>query len=213
MNKNKTSWYKKGYFPVGLAIGVLAVIAIVGAVFIQQQGKKASQSQQSVQKKILQTENNDKKTKSTQNEEKQQINFENKSSLFFDQTEKTVAVGEKFSLDVKIDPLGEKINAAQLYFVFDPKLVKVERITASSEFSLELMGTKIDNEKGTASIVLGVPLKNPSVEKLTTIATLNLQALSAGNGQLNFSEKTKAAAAGKSGDVLKIKTPISLIFK
>lgn len=125
------------------------------------------------------------------------------SSIVFDNQQQTLAKETKFSLKATIDPKGKKVSAAQLDITFDPKILKLESIAPSDDFSLVLANSKIDNKNGTASIALGIPLGKPSLDSVSTIATFNFQTLSAtGQAKINFTDKTGAAADGEKGNIV-----------
>jgi len=134
------------------------------------------------------------------NEEKGIINV---STLAFDSQKQIAKTDEKFSLKAIIDPKGKKISSAELHVVFDPKALELESVTPSDLFSEVLLKANIDNEKGTASIALGVPLNKPSTSEVSTIAIFNFKPLSSsGNTEVKFSDQTKIAAEGQSVNAL-----------
>lgn len=130
------------------------------------------------------------------------------SSLSFEPQAETVAVNDSFALSVIADPKGKKISATELHVSFDPKVLKIESITPSDVFSLVLSDKQIDNEKGTASIVLAVPLQKPSVDVVSQVAIFNFKALSsASRSSVSFSEKSIAAADGETTNVIASRMP------
>jgi len=135
------------------------------------------------------------------------------SSLGFDKKEQTVSVNDKFTLGATIDPKGKKLSAAELHVVFDPKVLKLESIDPSDVFSLVLAKAQIDNEKGTASIILGVPLGQKAVAGASTIALFNFQAITSGNGEVDFNDKSVAAAEGAAGNVISARAGASITVR
>jgi hypothetical protein len=122
------------------------------------------------------------------------LNFENK--------EETLKINDKIALHAIIDPKGKSVTASELHVVFNPKILKLESIDPSDVFTLVLSGSQIDNEKGEGSIVVGVPPGQKSVDKSSAIATFNFQAIATGNSEVNFSDKSVAAAEDASGNVI-----------
>jgi hypothetical protein len=135
------------------------------------------------------------------------------STLQFDSQTQTVSAGATFSLKAQIDPKGKKISASELHINFDPKVLKLESISPSDDFSLVLANSKIDNEKGIASIALGIPLGKPAMEAISTIAGLNFQALSKGETKVIFTDESGAAADGESSNVVSLLVPVTIFVQ
>lgn len=129
----------------------------------------------------------------------------NGSTLLFDKQEQSAVANGKVSLIAKQEPNGKKINAVDLRIVFDAKLLKLENIQPSDALSLVLADSQIDNEKGTASIALAVPLDKKSIETLSDVATLNFQTLTPGRAAVSFSDKSVAAAEDEAGNVVTVR--------
>ena len=126
-------------------------------------------------------------------------------TLLFDKQEYITQVNEKFSLIARDEPNGKKINAVDLHIAFDPNLLKLESVEPTEEFSLVLSESRIDNEKGVASIALGVPLEKKSSAILSDMVVFNFQAISSGRAVVSFSDKAVAAAEGEAGNVVSIR--------
>jgi len=188
-------------------IVVVIAILIIGIVVI---GKISRQNNPMPPSNKAQTKTDDQAQKAVDANAKKQEEVK-VSSLMFDIKQQNLAVETKFSLKAMIDPKGMKISASQLNITFDPKMLKLENIEPAEGFSLVLENSKIDNEKGTASITLGVPLEKPSVGSISQIATFDFQTLSAvGQTKVTFTDESGAAADGASNNVISSLEPATI---
>jgi len=176
--------------------GVVLVAILIFIVSLIWQNKFSNSLDQSAQSQINQ------KMKNSSSTQTNKRSSDTVSTLTFDNKEQTFASNEKFTLKAMLDTRGKKISAAELHIVFDPKILKLESIDSSDIFSLVLSGAKIDNEKGAASIVVGVPLGKKAAEDVVSVAIFNFQTISAGHSEVNFSDKSVAAAEGSAGNVI-----------
>jgi hypothetical protein len=136
------------------------------------------------------------------------------STLMFDNQQQSLAIDAKFALKATIDPKGKKVSASELHIVFDPKMLKLESIVPSDDFSLVLANSQIDNEKGSAWIALGVPLGKPSIDSASPIATFNFRTLSIkGETKISFTDKSGAAADGESSNIVDSLVPTTIIVQ
>lgn len=136
------------------------------------------------------------------------------SSLIFDNQQQSLATDTEFALKALIEPKGKKVSASELHVIFDPKILKLESIVPSDEFSLVLAESQIDNNKGIASIVLGVPLEKPPVDSISPIATFNFQTLSVtGQTKVSFTDKSGAAAEGTMSNIISSLEPATVIVQ
>lgn len=194
-----------------LVITVLGLILVIVSVILA--GLLWQKKQNTQAKRAIQT-NLQVEADSAENSKKNEAEPVNASSLGFNNQLQPVKTDETFSLNSTIDPKGKKITAAELHITFDPKALKLESIVPSDTFSLELYKAKIDNEKGTASISLGVPVERPAVSEISTIATFNFKSLSSsGNTEVKFSDQTKIAAEGQSTNALASSSPATVTMQ
>lgn len=136
------------------------------------------------------------------------------SILSFDKKTQEVSVGEEFTVNALIEPNGKKVSAVELYLVYDKNKVQLEEVNPSKTFSLVLMAPKIENDNGTATVTLAVPLGNPFVEDSSVIAEFKFKALEEkGRTEINFTDKSIGAASGISGNVVGKRNPIVLEIK
>ena len=163
--------------------------------------------QNRLEKKKLQTKTNSIKSEKTlkSSDEVSTLNFNN-------QEEKTKE-GDNISLHANIIPNGKKISATELHITYDPKIVKLEKIDPSENFSLVLAGSIINNEKGEASIVLGVKPGNSAIEKQTEIASFDFKLLTAGVTKIGFSDNSVAAAENVPDNVVANRNGILVIIE
>ncbi|MDD5084357.1 MAG: Ig-like domain-containing protein [Candidatus Moranbacteria bacterium] len=130
------------------------------------------------------------------------------TTLFFNPASTSIANDTQFSLAAQVNPGTNAVSAADLRVTFDQTKFRLDSITASASFSLELAAASINNTNGTASIALGVPLSTPSVTTTTTVATFSFHSLSnATNSPIAFTTASLASADNESGNVIITRTP------
>lgn len=133
------------------------------------------------------------------------------TDLYFDPASDSVTVNDDFNLVATIDPGTNAVSAVELHVTFDQTKLRLDSITPSSAFSLELEAPSINNTNGTASIAVGVPLSSPSVTTVSAVATFAFHALAVGtNSPVTFTNASLASADGESGDVIVTRTPASV---
>ncbi len=132
------------------------------------------------------------------------------SALYFDPSARSISTGQNFTLDARINPGSNEVTAVDLQVTFDQSRLRLDSIsTADSPFSVTLQAASINNNNGTASIVVGVPTANPPapVTADSKIATFTFTGIgAAANSQTAFASGSVAAAIGESGDVLTSRT-------
>jgi hypothetical protein len=128
------------------------------------------------------------------------------SVLYFEPSNESVAVNSNFTLNAMINPGTNKITAVELRISFDKNKLKLNSVDiANSPFQSVLQSAKIDNENGSASIVLGVPPSDPAnpVTSISKVAGFNFQALSAVESTIvSITSGSLASALGESGNVI-----------
>jgi len=94
-----------------------------------------------------------------------------------------VRIGETFTVEVRIDSIGEVINAAELYLNYNPQQLTLTQISrAQSAFTLWPEEPRDDSTTGQVSLVGGRPGGLVSVDG--TIATLSFHATQTGDAVL-----------------------------
>ncbi len=128
------------------------------------------------------------------------------SVIYFENEKKTVLVGENFSMDVHIDPVGKKITGTEVHINFDKNYFQVDDVKLDdSQMSLVLQKPIIDNATGKVSFVVAIPATDPvvPVTAKSKIATLTMKSLSLTSGSnIEFATSTFATAIGEVEDVL-----------
>lgn len=133
------------------------------------------------------------------------------TTLYFYPSSTSVAVGDDFTLEARVNPGTNAVSAVEPHVTFDQTKFRLDSITASGAFSLELSAASINNTNGTGSIALAVPLANPSVTTTTAVATFAFHALATvSNSSIAFANSSLAAADGESGNVITTRTPASV---
>ncbi|MFZ1655225.1 MAG: cohesin domain-containing protein, partial [Candidatus Moraniibacteriota bacterium] len=133
------------------------------------------------------------------------------STLLFNPASVSIGGDQQFTLDARINPGTNAVSAVELHVTYDQTKFRLDSITASSTFSLELAAASINNTNGTASIALAVPLANPSVTTASSIATFSFHSLaSVTNSSIAFATTSIAAADGEPGNAIVTRTPATV---
>jgi hypothetical protein len=187
-----------------------AVVAIVFSFLIWRNRQIVQTKQANIDKKDNVLNKDDLKNNSDEEKEK----IDKISTLSFNDQKQEVGVNEKFSLDAVVDPKGNKVAVADLFINFDPKVLKLDSITPSDNFSLIISDSKIDNGKGVASISLAIPMDRSAISESTKIATYNFQSVSSsGNTEVKFVEPTLIGIEGQNSNGLASTTPAVIILQ
>ncbi len=113
----------------------------------------------------------------------------------------TFPSGKEFSVDVTIDPAGEKVNASDGKLTFDASILSVSSITKDgSVFSLWTADPKFSNSDGTIEYSGGTP---SAFQKSGRILTIKFKGKKEGTSSVLFGSSTVLAADGKGTDVYK----------
>jgi len=140
-----------------------------------------------------------------------------KSEIFFDPADMSVAGGQRFSLDVKMNPQQEQVSAVELHVKFDPAKVRAVDAEISAEILNTLQKPQIDNNKGEISIIAGVPVRDTIsfISQTSKIAKINFQSVSGAKGTsvVDFTKETQAAAKDKKGNVISKTTGSKISIK
>lgn len=110
-------------------------------------------------------------------------------------TSAIAAVGERFAVEIVLDPHGEKIDTARALVTFPPDLVRVESVTLETLLPRQSPGNSFDNAAGTISE--GGFLLGSSVESKGTFATITFDPLKAGTATISIAASSKLIANGE----------------
>ena len=123
------------------------------------------------------------------------------ADLNFSPTTGTYPSGTEFSVQLKIDPSGEKVNASDGKIAFDPETLSVSSISKDgSVFSLWTADPGFSNSEGTINYSGGTP---SAFSSPGTILTIKFKAKKVGSGAVSISSGTVLAADGKGTNVFK----------
>lgn len=124
--------------------------------------------------------------------------------LKFDPADVSVQTGQQVSVNVQVDPTVYAVSGVEFHINYDPAFLRLDSITKSDVFSLELQASSINNSTGEASATFAVPFGSPSVTTLTSdVATLSFYTLASGVSSLNFDMQASAVVAdGEPGNVI-----------
>lgn len=113
----------------------------------------------------------------------------------------TFGIGDKFSVDIKIDSEGASINAAQAALQFPKDILQVDSIDKSSSvFGFWLQEPAFDNNAGTVSFIGGTI--NAFSGKSLEVLQIVFKVKGAGTATLSLSDAAVTAADGSGTNVL-----------
>jgi hypothetical protein len=126
------------------------------------------------------------------------------ATISFQPASQNINSSQTFSLTAKINPNGNGVTAVMLNVSFDATRLELSNVTQNTAFSVKLAGPIIDNTAGAVSMDVGIPTTNTTgVTSLSDVAVFNFKAKTlSGSASVNFTANTKAAALGKTGDVI-----------
>jgi hypothetical protein len=126
------------------------------------------------------------------------------ATISFEPASLSVNSNQTFNLTAKINPNGNGVTAVMLDVSFDATRLELSNVTQSTAFSTKLAGPTIDNAAGTMSMDVGIPTTNATgVTSMSDVAVFSFKSKTlAGSANINFTANTKAAALGKTGDVI-----------
>lgn len=107
----------------------------------------------------------------------------------------SVQAGERFAVDVTLDPQGEKIDTARANVTFPPDLLRVEAVTLGTLLPRSSPGNSFDNAAGTISE--GGFLLGSSVSSKGTFATITFLTLKEGAATISIAVSSKLIANGE----------------
>lgn len=127
--------------------------------------------------------------------------FAGAADLQFSPTTGSVAVDTEISVQVKVNPDGQDINAADGTVTFDSSVLSVASISKDgSSFSLWTAEPSFSNSAGTVVFSGGTP---SAFKNVGTVITIKFKGKKAGSAKLAFSKGSVLAADGKGTDVYK----------
>jgi Cohesin domain len=103
----------------------------------------------------------------------------------------SVNAGQQLTLPIIIDTKGENINAAEVYLNFNPRLLRVEKITKDNTFFKMWIQDepKFSNDKGEISFAGGLP--RPGFTGKGQVGTITVTLLKNEDAELVFTPKTR----------------------
>lgn len=110
-------------------------------------------------------------------------------------SEPAVDVGERFTVEVLLDPHGEKIDVARANVAFPPDLLRVETVTLGTILPRQSPGNSFDNAAGTISE--GGFLLGETTSAKGTFATITFLALKQGSATVSIASSSKLITDGE----------------
>jgi len=177
----KISWKK--FF---LAMGILSLLALVGAIFMTTLQVKKVEKPQEIRTKAAPA-----------------------TTLSFSPSTVMTGINETFTLEIRVDTGENKISAAEIYVSFDPTKLECQQISAGTFLPVVLISGTIDSTNGIASITLGSSPTEPK-QGTGTLAIMSFKALNSGDTNVSFGLNTQVAAIEETGNVLTETTPSTI---
>lgn len=119
-------------------------------------------------------------------------------------------MGQPFYIDIEIKNPEKPVNIVQTDFTFNPDLLSVDHIDTEKSFATIFVKKDYSNEKGTVSIIGGLP--NPGfMGDKGLVARVYFVPKKTGDGQLSFLPSSKIFANDGIGSTLLAKFPDSPI--
>jgi hypothetical protein len=136
------------------------------------------------------------------------------SSLIFSPASKSVMKGADFTLEAVVDPGSHKLSVTDISVTYDPAILRLDKITPSDSFALDLQSPAIDNKNGKATISRGITFGSNLTSK-TTVATFYFHALAAAeNSKVSFADASLVAGDDEPGvNELKTRSAASITVK
>ena len=133
------------------------------------------------------------------------------STLSFVPSSLTTSPGQTFTLEVLLETATNIVPTVELHITFDPAVFEATSLVAGPALSNVFDGPRIDNNLGTAFIVVGDV--NDPVEGSATIASISFRVIgSSEEGErIEFASQTQAGAWGEEGVNVLIGTNPALI--
>ncbi|MFH1820404.1 MAG: cohesin domain-containing protein [Candidatus Nealsonbacteria bacterium] len=123
------------------------------------------------------------------------------ASLFLSPGSKSFSVNDSFSVQVKVNPAGTSINAAQATIYFPAEKIQVmDIIIDDSVFSIWAKEPEFSNLMGKVSFAGGLP--QPGTSQTGNIITINFKAMAEGEVSLFFDSALVLANDGQGTNIL-----------
>jgi len=127
------------------------------------------------------------------------------SIVYFSPASKEIQSGQDLEIEARINPASNEISAVEIHLQFDPSKLHLKQMSHFAEAWNVIAGKTINNENGTANIILGVPIADPPTGVKNDAQMLHLVFETVGNSGesiISFSEGTEAAAFGETTNVI-----------
>ena len=129
-----------------------------------------------------------------------------KASFYFLQPD-PVAVGESFTIELRVKTSGTAINAMGFTLNYNPLYVEVDTMTTENSFCTFYLDNTFDNQKGTVKVSCGMP--NPGFLGDTLAVRLTARGRIAGNPAIVADPSTVSILAndGKGSNIVENTNP------
>jgi hypothetical protein len=137
------------------------------------------------------------------------------SAVYFNPASATANVNGTFSLDAMINPGTNQVSIVELHIVFDRTKVRLDSMTPNTstsvgDFSGVMQAVQIDNNTGTASVILDTGSGTNYVTTVKKIATLSFTAIASGATSITMAGTQAAAKNEGSTNVIATLTPATV---
>lgn len=117
------------------------------------------------------------------------------SATFSLSSDASVSVGERFSVEVWVNPNGESLDTVRAYLTFPSDRAQVADVSLGSAFPRVSPGNGFDNDQGTVSI--GAFAIGSVVRERAVLATVVFEATAAGTADIAVSADSRLIASGE----------------
>ncbi len=118
--------------------------------------------------------------------------------------------GQTFQIGLILDTKSSTASAVQLEVAFDPGIVKANSVVIGSFLPVILRQATIDNSKGLIDLTLGCRPTEPKIG-IGQLASISFTALSSGDININYTDKSQLAVIGLSTNGLSSSTGVRVV--
>lgn len=127
------------------------------------------------------------------------------SALSIEAPSEVDGVGQKFVVRIKIDTMGNAVNAVQSYLEFDPKILEINTSNTEKSFCKFYPENNYDNSKGKVHLACGAPY--PGFRGEDILQELEFTAKAIQTTSIKFSKESLVLANDGKGTNLLISYP------
>lgn len=115
-----------------------------------------------------------------------------KARLYFSVPGGTIATGQTFAVEARLQTNGTAVNAVTAHITYSPLFLTVTNITTENSFCTFYLENSFDTIKGEVNVSCGVP--NPGFLGDSVVVHMTVQAKVAGSTEFSFGPNTEVLA-------------------